>query len=333
MKNKAIYLANVIMLLFFVGDVSGQQLSQFSQYLLNPTILNPATTGVNKNINVKLSYRNQWTGFEDAPSTYYISFDAALVKPKKGTSLRSSRPGFTTVRSGQKRLDHGAGAYMVSDTYGAFTNTSGYITYALHLSLTKTLNMSLGIAGGLSGWKLDTKAIGVAESGDETYDYLMSQGMKRSFFDMNSGIWVFTNRFYVGYSSSQLLQNQIRDINIPATSKAHVHHFVTGGYKFIINDDMTITPSMMFKNMRPTPSTVDISAKVNYQEQIWGGLSYRTNDALVIFAGYTIIDKINVSYSYDVTLSDLNNYSSGSHEIVLGYMFYKPAQKSSVSFL
>ena len=313
--------------------VSAQQLSQFSQYLHNPIVLNPATSGVNENLNLKISYRNQWTGFTNAPRTYYISVDGSLKRPKKGSSLRMSRPGFTEVKQGNKELNHGVGGYMVSDTYGAFTNTSFYATYALHLSLTKTVRMSLGIAAGFSGWKLNTEDITVAEPNDETYAYLVSQGLRQSFFDMNSGLWVFSDKWYVGYSSEQLLQNQIRDIEIPAEAKANVHHFVTGGYKFMINDDLSLTPSVMFKNMRPAPSSIDINAKVNYKNQVWGGLSYRTNDALIIIAGYNIADKVNVSYSYDVTLSEISNYSNGSHEIVIGYKVFADTKKSSVSFL
>ena len=313
--------------------MQAQQLAQFSQYLHNPIVINPATSGVNQNLNVKLSYRNQWTGFNDAPRTYYISVDGALTRPQKGSSLRMSRPGYTEVKRGTKTINHGVGGYLISDTYGAFTNTSGYLTYALHLHLTNTIKLSLGVAGGMSGWRMNPDDIGVADPNDETYLYLMSKGVKKSFFDMNSGLWVYSDRFYVGFSSAQLLQNQIRDINIPAESKASVHHFLTGGYKFMLNDDLSLTPSIMFKNMRPAPSSLDFAVKANYKNQLWGGISYRTNDAVVIIAGYNIIDKINVSYSYDVTLSDLNNYSSGSHEIVVGYKVFKEVQKSSVSFL
>jgi len=89
----------------------------------------------------------------------------------------------------------------------------------------------------------------------------------------------------------------------------------------------------MLKYMSPAPLTLDFNIKVNFKEQMWGGLSYRTNDALVIIAGYNIKDKINIGYSYDVTLSELKQYSTGSHEILLGYKVFTEARKSSVSFL
>ncbi|MBL4578780.1 MAG: PorP/SprF family type IX secretion system membrane protein, partial [Flavobacteriales bacterium] len=150
--KKLLYISGIWICILGLQNVQAQQLAQFSQYLHNPIVINPATSGVNQNLNVKLSYRNQWTGFNDAPRTYYISVDGALIRPQKGSSLRMSRPGYTEVKRGTKMINHGVGGYLISDTYGAFTNTSGYLTYALHLHLTNTIKLSLGVAGGMSGW-------------------------------------------------------------------------------------------------------------------------------------------------------------------------------------
>jgi len=327
---------NILVLLTLVTGVQaawGQQLAQFSQYLYNPILLNPATSGINNNVNLRLSYRDQWTGFTDAPKTAYFSVDGTIGGGVEGSRLRSNRLGFTEVKKKKRLVGQGIGAYVVSDTYGAFTNTSGYVSYALHLTITDEIRMSLGLSAGLSAWQMNTQKVAVADPNDNTYNYLVSMGLRKSFFDMNSGIWVYSDRFYIGYSSEQLLQNHIRDIDIPAEAKVNIHHFVTGGYKVYLNNDLELTPSVMVKYMSPAPVTMDINMKVNFKEQMWGGVSYRTNDALVIIAGYNIKGRIDIGYSYDVTLSGLSQYSAGSHEIMLGYRFFKEVRKSSVSFL
>lgn len=327
---------NILVVLAIVTGanlVSGQQLSQFSQYLHNPILLNPATSGINNNINLKLSYRNQWTGFTNAPETYYFSVDGILGGGVKGNTLSSSRRGYTEVKKSKRTVGHGIGGYVVADSYGAFTNTAGYATYALHLSLTGDIRLSLGIAAGMSGWKLNSERVQVADPNDNTFDYLLSLGLKKTFFDMNGGIWVFSDKFYIGYSSEQLLQNQLRDIDIPAKTKISAHHYVTGGYMFYVKNELSIIPSVMLKYMRPAPTTMDFNVKVNYKDQVWGGVSFRTNDAVVIMVGYNMKYKFNIGYSYDVTLSELKKYSSGSHEIVLGYKVYKDRRKSTISFL
>lgn len=326
------YILVVLAILGFTQASNAQQLAQFSQYLHNPILLNPATAGINNNVNLKLSYRNQWTGFTNAPETYYFSVDATIGANSKGNTLNSSRRGYTEVRRGGRSIGHGVGGYVLADNYGAFTNTAGYLTYALHLTLSGKIRMSLGIAAGMSGWKLNSDKVQVADPNDNTFDYMIGMGLKKTFFDMNSGLWVFSDKFYVGYSSEQLLQNQLRDIEIPAETKINIHHFVTGGYVFKLNTDLYITPSLMLKYMMPAPSTLDFNVKANYKDQLWGGFSYRTNDAVVIIVGYNIKQKFNIGYSYDVTLSEVKQYSSGSHEIVLGYNVFS-RRKSTISFL
>ncbi|HIN40653.1 MAG TPA: type IX secretion system membrane protein PorP/SprF [Flavobacteriales bacterium] len=333
MKRTEIVLFALIIFSFGFMPSFAQQLAQYSQYLHNPILLNPATAGINNNLNLDLSYRNQWTGFTDAPKTSYISVHGLLFKEKQSAVLRTSRPGFTTVKKTENKMDHGVGGIVITDKYGAFSNTSGYLAYALHLGLTRKLNLSFGLAGGVSNWKMDEQEISLADPNDATYNYLLSQSLSKTFFDLNSGLWVYTSEFYIGYSTSQLLQSQIRSIDIPLEAKANAHHFITGGYKFLINEDLILTPSVLLKFMSPAPATLDINVKANYQNKIWGGLSYRNHDAIVAIIGYNIVDRVNVGYSYDITLSELKNYSSGSHEIVISVKFFKDTQSSSISFL
>jgi len=323
----------ILICLFATTSGFGQQLAQYSQYLHNPILINPATTGINNNVNINLSYRNQWTGFNEAPKTYYLSVDATLFREKNSSSLRMSRPGYTVVRKRSTTLNHGVGGFVIADTYGAFSNTSAYLTYAMHITLSKTIKMSLGLSAGMSHWKLNEDKVTVADPNDETYKYLISQDLSKTFFDLSGGLWVYSDKFYVGYSSAQLLQNQIRSVDVPSDAKINVHHFVTAGYKFQIGENFELTPSIMLKYMNPSPGSFDFNVKVSYQNSVWGGISYRHNDAIVAMVGYELNDRFNIGYSYDITLSGLRSYSSGSHEIVLRAKIFKTAQRSSISFL
>ena len=107
---------------------------------------------------------------------------------------------------------------------------------------------------------------------------------------------MYSDKFYIGYATAQLLQNQIRSVNVPAEAKINVHHFITGGYKFNLNDALSITPSVLVKYMTPTPGSFDITTKVNFKEMIWGGLSYRHKDAIVVFLGYELNHMIKIGF-------------------------------------
>ncbi|MFH1320532.1 MAG: type IX secretion system membrane protein PorP/SprF [Bacteroidota bacterium] len=329
---KSFYYLLACVILICTQEVYGQQLSQFSQYLHNSILLNPATTGINDNLDINLSYRDQWAGFEDAPSTYYLSVDAVLFRmQKKSAALRLSRPGYTTVRTSKNRLKHGIGGYVIADNNGPFVKTSGYLTYALHTALYKKINISVGVALGMSNWKFDDGKIILTDLTDETYNYFL-QDPSKSYLDFNPGIWLYSESFYIGYSSAQIFQNQIYSTDIPSEAKLNVHHFFTAGYQFKLNEDLALIPSFLIKYMRPTPVSYDFNLKLDYQKKIWGGFSYRHKDAIIGLIGFTISDLVSICYSYDYTLSGISNYTSGSHEIVLGIKLLKES-KSTISFL
>jgi type IX secretion system PorP/SprF family membrane protein len=94
-------------------------------------------------------------------------------------------------------------------------------------------------------------------------------------------------------------------------------YFVTGGVKLFLTDDITLLPSFLIKEIKPTPLTYDINAKISFQDKFWIGGSYRHDDSFGVLAGLNISSFINVGYSYDITTSALNTVSNGTHEIVI----------------
>jgi type IX secretion system PorP/SprF family membrane protein len=94
----------------------------------------------------------------------------------------------------------------------------------------------------------------------------------------------------------------------------------TAGYKFNLNQNLTLMPSVLMKFMSPAPVSIDGSLQLEYKEWLWTGLSYRHKDAIIAMAGLNINNKFKFGYSYDFSLSRFNNLSSGGHEIVLGLM-------------
>jgi hypothetical protein len=66
---------------------------------------------------------------------------------------------------------------------------------------------------------------------------------------------------------------------------------------------------------------LDVNALLVINKKYWGGLSYRLQDAAVIMIGLEIIPNLKFGYAYDLTLSSIKSYSSGTHEVMLGYCF------------
>lgn len=307
--------------------VQGQQLGQFSQYVQNPMILNPAATGIYDYTDINLSMRKQWSGLEGSPLTFYGSVNARLGgKPSAASftpGLRTSvsGKGTTSMTPGTKRgIHHGLGGYLLSDEYGAFKKMTGNVSYALHLPLGQKYHLSIGAGLGVSNLAFDQNNISLIDNNDNTYSQFIANGTSSTFFDLNLGFWLYSDNLFLGYSTNQLLGDKVSFGDKLGDANLEIHHFATAGYKFDVNDNFSLTPSAMFKIMSPAPASFDFTLKAEFVQKVWIGASYRHEDAVVGMVGFNLNNMFKLGYSYDFTTSNLNGYSSGSHEVVLGIM-------------
>jgi len=306
----------------------GQQKPQYTQYVFNNLLLNPAVTGIENYTDVRLGYRNQWTGLQGAPVTSYLTIDApignsflqgdATAVPAAGGVNPSSR--LFTQNYMAAEPHHGIGFMIVSDKAGPITQTNIDATYAYHLGLTEQMNLAVGVSGGFSHITLNTSAL-VFEN---QFDPLVANGNNNQWKpDLGAGVWLYASNYYAGASVQQLLpQNQYYSTSNSSVnqSKTVPQYFFTGGVKLFLSDDLTLLPSVLVKVINPTPMTFDFNAKLSFRDKFWIGGSYRKDDSFGVLAGININSLINIGYSYDITTSALNSVSNGTHEIVISLL-------------
>jgi type IX secretion system PorP/SprF family membrane protein len=142
--------------------------------------------------------------------------------------------------------------------------------------------------------------------------------------DIGLGLWLYSDRYFAGVSAQQLLplKTTFADIDTVKTKGKLVPHiFATAGYRFFINDDISILPSVMAKYVPNTPvSQFDVNVKAQYQDLLWVGASYRHQYGYAAMAGINVSNTFNVGYAYDYTTTRLNTFSNGTHEIILGFL-------------
>ena len=148
--------------------------------------------------------------------------------------------------------------------------------------------------------------------------------------DASVGLYLYTSQYFAGFSANQLLGNKIElvDSNVVGggLNRLKGHYYLTGGYKYNINRDFDIEPSLFLKLLPRTPIQADINVKAIYQKMVWAGLSYRSGDAISFLLGYNYNDMIYIGYSYDLTISDFKQYSGSTHEIMIGVKFNRIKQ-------
>lgn len=319
----------LMMTLGMINWVSAQQKPHYTQYILNQYVVNPALTGIENYVDLKLSHRHQWVGMQDAPVTSYLTVHGPLGKKDFRTTATSYEIPGENPRGKRYWEDytapephHGIGMQLVNDVTGPLSNLTAYATYAYHIGLSPRTSLSGGFGLGINRVSLDASKL---DFGDVIVDpSVYSNGIiNKTRFDMTAGLYLYSADYFIGLSAQNIVPQKIDFSNgyiRPETGKTVPHLFATAGYRFGISEDFNLIPSLMVKYVNPLPTQVEFNAKLQYRDLAWIGASYRHNDGYAGMLGLNISNTFNVGYAYDYTTSRLNNFSKGTHEFVVGFL-------------
>lgn len=286
-------------------SLSAQQLSMYSQYYWNDFVINPAFTGIKNTPRVQLGYRNQWSGFKGAPKTYSLG-------------------GHTNL----KNTNMGVGGMIFSDDQGGAIQQNGVmLNYSYNLKLDKQSGISFGIAGILNQYGYNGSGIQNINP-----DATLQTNIKQVVPDLNFGmVYHLKNKLYIGLASSQLIQSQLKKLNQFSTSENQLirHYNLSASYVTEINQTLTAEPYAMLRTTFIKAPQFELGAKVTYNDFVFGGLSYRNKESVIGLVGLNY-NNFMLAYSYDFTLSSIQNYSSGSHEVLLAYQFNRKSKTPEV---
>lgn len=284
-----------------------QQDPQFTQFMHNKLIYNPGYAGTSEAICANVLYRQQWVNFPGAPKTGLLSFDMPI---------------------GQLPL--AIGLNVMSDQIG-FSKT-----LFARLALSYNRHIGAGVLGvGIDGGILQQQFNGtwVTPDGPQQQDAAIpswqaagqtssNPNLNKLTYDVGFGIFYsIANKMYVGISSTHLAAQDIKASSDVKYALAR-HYYIVGGYTFDLTQEHAIQPNVKVKSDAAS-TQLDVNLTYIYNKTLSIGVSYRMQDAIAPMIGYRFLkDKsFRVGYSYDLTTSKIKGYSSGTHEISLGYCF------------
>jgi type IX secretion system PorP/SprF family membrane protein len=327
MKIRSLFTLSIIC---FVTVVSfAQQRPHYTQYILNNYIINPAVAGIENYTDVKISHRHQWVGLQDAPVTTYLTIQGPLRKSDYG---RETATGFHASGENPRGKAYwqdytraephgGIGFTMINDRTGPLNRFAAYGTYAYHLGISNKTSIAAGISAGLQNMRLDAGKLNFEVPIDPAV--AGSGYLNRINPDINAGVWLYSANYFAGISLQQIIPSKIKftgDTIKLLGGRLVPHTFITAGYRMLLSDDISFLPSVLIKYVSPLPVGVDINAKVQYQDFLWAGGSFRYKDGFAAMVGLNISNSLNIGYSYDITTSRLNTVSRGTHEIIVGIL-------------
>lgn len=283
--------------LFLGTAIFAQQDPQFTQYMFNLLALNPAYAGSAERVSMKALTRHQWVGFTGAPTTQTLTVHSPLLHESLGI-----------------------GGTVMRDSHGPITQYTfmADIAYRIFMGDAK---LAFGLKGGLNLFQGQFAELNPLVAGDQVFQANVSSKMDPQF---GFGMMYYSDRYFIGLSAPKLLRTeffQTDSLAFVSQPGQRPHYFLTGGYVFNMGLYHKFKPTFLVKAVQGAPASFDVTANFLFYEKFWLGAMYRHTDAVGALAQYHITNDFTIGYAYDYPLSTLNNYSGGSHEIMLGFDF------------
>ncbi|MGP1514388.1 MAG: PorP/SprF family type IX secretion system membrane protein [Bacteroidales bacterium] len=316
-KIKSIFIVTISCIVVWVPGIFGlyaQQEPHFTQYMFNRLSYNPGYAGSNGAMCITGFFREQWMGLK-------LMDNGQISSASKGETMNIS------FDMPVKLLHGGIGATVIKDKIGYYDNTYVKLDYAYRFQL-PTGNLAIGIEAQLFNASFDNShLVGSSQFGEDdkpkpnTDPVLNNLDKEDMLFDLQLGVYYqVPGKVYLGAAVSKIMETKSEKLKW----NNRRFYYVLAGYEWIIPDypSWRMLPSALLKTDFTSSSAyqVDASLLAEYEHKIWGGMSYRIDDAVMVLGGFTIKD-FKVGFSYDIPTSRVSTQGSGSFEVFLRWCF------------
>ncbi len=294
----------IVVLVVFSSQTILAQDPTFTQFYANPIYLNPAFAGSNNCPRFAVNYRNEWPNLSGNYVTTSASYDQYV-----------------------KNISGGIGVLVTNDQQGKGTIQTSMLglVYSYHLKVNRKFSLMFGARASWYQKTLDWDKLTFGDMIDPRKGFIYStgdvpRGGKRGFFDASAGVVGYSKNFFFGFAAHHLNEPNesmiIGNSKLPMRLTGHMGAEIKLGKKSRYNNGTSIMPNIIYQYQQGFQELcIGTYIKHNvFTTGIW----FRNKDAFIVSLGINS-KNFKIGYSYDITVSKLNNGTShGSHEISLG---------------
>lgn len=283
--------------------LSAQQDAHYSMYRFNGLYINPGYAGSHDAINATAIYRHQWVNIPGQPQTASV----AIHSPLRNENLA-------------------LGALYTYDRIGATKTNDLQVSFAYRplVGRKKQVRISVAVSAGVQNYRSDLSSVTTADANDPSFT---GNNQNRWLPNVGFGFYAYSNRFFAGISVPRILANRLNSSTSLFETKTNIarqyHHIiVTGGYVFDLGKKVKFMPSVLMKYVPVyAPITADFNVAFIFIDRIWLGAGYRLLDSYNFLAAVQATRQLRIGYAYDLTISPLSKFTTGSHEVVVSFDF------------
>jgi len=252
---------------------------QFSQFMYDYSMINPASIGVFHNNAVMMGYQRPVTGFTGV-STYFCTISFLPYKLKA--------PGRSKSITGVRFYNDNEGAYINRMRF--------YGMYAFHTKI----NGNLSFAGGIDfgGMNFAVKATPNTE------------GASVFKADANTGIWLYNEKFHAGFSVNQIFNSVFQ----PLEERTELPTYFSGSASYVImqREYLSLTPHVLFTYPYYGGLSIQAGICTLLREKFLGAVSWNYQTSISVMLGVNDIEVFNSFFSL------ILSYNASIRQVSLG---------------
>lgn len=311
----------LVLSIAFVLSVLGlqaQNRKHVANFSLFQQYFNPSLTGYEGSM-LKTYYRNQWTGYEEAPKTIFASAELDLADIKEWKSGNRLKTADQQAYSRQAGGAHAFGLAVLRDEFGPFSETQVQLSYGARVRLTEKLALRWGAAATYSANRLDGSKLVVDNESDPMYNDYMGSRAKAGKADVNLGLTLTSEDFYVGYAMQDVLADKgITGGDDYLDGTYARQHVVQAGYRTAISEQFGVVANAIYRYDKYLDETVEAQLKGVFANTFWASAGYRKDLAYTAGAGARL-GQFKVGYVYEAPVQDADHIARSTNEITLTY--------------
>jgi type IX secretion system PorP/SprF family membrane protein len=285
-----------LILIFFTLLIAqqsrGQQDPQYTQYMYNMNVINPAYAGMSEGLSVGALYRSQWVGLDGGPETFTFNIHSPV-----GNQLA-------------------LGLSVISDKIGPVEETNAYVDVSYTIPMGMETRLAFGVKGGFTFHNIGLDRVQTMDPNDPFFTFPVNSTTP----NIGAGVYFYKpNKYYISVSVPNILNGvhlDEEDINYGSESE---HFFAAAGYVFDLSENFKLKPHALLKYAFDAPLSYDLNANVFMYDLVELGIGYRLDDSFSGMVNFQVMDNIRIGYAYDAIQSDLNIVTNASHEVFINF--------------
>ena len=286
---------NLVKLLFTIllaSQVSAQQDPQYTQYMYNMNIINPAYTGSTEGLSVGALYRSQWVGLDGGPETFTFNIHSPVGKQV------------------------GLGLSVISDQIGPVKETNAYVDFSYTIPVGTVTKLAFGLKGGFTFHDIGLISLDLIDDFDPNFQSNINEMTP----NIGAGVYFYKpNKYYISASVPNILNGVHLDTQGRKIGSESEHFFAAAGYVFDLSENFKLKPHALLKYATDAPISYDINANLFMYNIVEVGLGYRLQDSFSGMINFQVSNNMRIGYAYDAIRSDLDIVTNSSHEIFINF--------------